>query len=98
MKKFNIGCCRECLNTLYGLKLEPKNCVYEMYPGICSHCGMPRNVVTRLKKGARVAVAFGFLRSGKKQKPSPTQTAAINIAETNGGNNSFLASIESEDK
>lgn len=38
--------CRECINGKYGLRLSRKDCQYWMYPGLCSHCGEVRNIVT----------------------------------------------------
>ena len=40
--------CRRCLNKFYGVKLLPKDCLYE-YHYVCPGCGEEHHIVSGLK-------------------------------------------------
>ena len=39
------GCCRQCINEIYGLHLRRKDVLIYVYPKRCSRCGQVKNVV-----------------------------------------------------
>lgn len=39
------GCCRQCINEIYGLNLTRKDVLIYMYPKKCSRCGQVKNIV-----------------------------------------------------
>ena len=63
--KYATGFCRECFNQDYGLKLVSKDCVYEIYPCVCTKCNRAKNVVINLHRKARILLALGFKRAKK---------------------------------
>ncbi|MBR6400701.1 MAG: hypothetical protein IKS17_05705 [Firmicutes bacterium] len=47
--------CRNCINRLYGARLERTDCIYdEPYPRKCARCGEMRNIVTGLTLGGKI--------------------------------------------
>ena len=66
--KYNSGFCRECFNEEYGLNLVSKDCVYEIYPCVCTKCNEAKNVVINLHKKAKFLVSLGFKHAKKKKK------------------------------
>ena len=40
--------CRRCIRRAYRVDLLPKDCVYAHFPGVCSCCEEPHNLVTGL--------------------------------------------------
>jgi len=55
--KGELSCsCRSCLNRKYGLKLQPKDCIYEHYPYVCPKCGEVKNIVKNIKLLRRLFV------------------------------------------
>ena len=63
--KYKTGFCRQCFNEEYGLNLISKDCVYEIYPCVCTKCNEAKNVVINLHTRARVLLALGFRRAKK---------------------------------
>ena len=45
--------CRECLNRIYRLALERRDCLYLPYPEQCSACGEIRNIVADISRSKR---------------------------------------------
>ena len=48
--------CRECLNKKYGLRLRPKNCIYENYPHMCHECREVKNIVCEIRFIKRIVL------------------------------------------
>ena len=53
------GMCRKCINRLFGLNLQPKDCVYLYYPHPCGSCGGVENLVVRIHRISRFKLLFG---------------------------------------
>lgn len=65
--KYKSGLCRECFNEEYGLNLISKDCLYEIYPCVCTKCNEAKNVVINLRRKARFLIRLGFKRAKKKK-------------------------------
>ena len=50
--------CRDCLNRKLGTSLEPKDCMYDLYPHVCSSCGQLRNIVVDLAIKTKMKLLF----------------------------------------
>ncbi|MDY5577525.1 MAG: hypothetical protein SPF70_08705 [Lachnospiraceae bacterium] len=60
LKRNNLGnYCRSCLNKMYHLNLETKDCVYMEYKYECRKCKTVQNIVLDIKKMSRYKLLFG---------------------------------------
>ena len=48
--------CRSCMNDAYGIRLEPNNCRYLMYPAVCYRCGKVKNIVSDIAPFKRMKI------------------------------------------
>ena len=46
--------CRGCINEEYHVHLSPKECEYEMYPGLCPRCKQMKNIVCGLRINGKI--------------------------------------------
>lgn len=70
-KAFGGRICRYCINSLYGMKLERKNCRYVKYSDICPACKERKHIVKRL-------TPVGYLKGiGKKRLPEDGNTNSL---------------------
>lgn len=46
--------CRHCIKKRYKVDLRPEDCIYAHFPGNCSCCKEPHNLVTGLKLSGRL--------------------------------------------
>ena len=54
-KKYGHNICRRCINREYHVHLRHSDCQYgNPFPGLCSCCGQPNNLVTGLKATGRL--------------------------------------------
>lgn len=54
LKKDLGNICRVCLNKKYGLNLQPKHCIYDIYPGLCGECNNVKNIVRDIHFSKRI--------------------------------------------
>lgn len=50
--------CRKCISRVYGVKLFPKDCIYEDYPQMCSHCKKVNNIVAGFSFSGKLKMMF----------------------------------------
>lgn len=65
-ESINAGYCRSCLNTCYGIHLEPSDCLYYYYPAECYCCKKMSNILADIRPSSR----FKLIRAHKKFTPS----------------------------
>lgn len=59
LKKNGLGvCCRTCLNQMYHMRLQSKDCNYIAYKYTCGKCGEMQNIVADIRKMSRYKVFF----------------------------------------
>ena len=46
--------CRRCIRKRYNVDLQPEDCVYAHFPGECSCCGIPHNLVVGLRLSGKL--------------------------------------------
>lgn len=59
--KEDIGCCcRECLNEEHGINLSSGDCLYFMYPAVCTRCKEVKHIVTGVRLSKKIKLFLGF--------------------------------------
>lgn len=53
--------CRQCINKLYHLNLQPYDCKYFFYPTTCSSCMDVCNIITGLTVTGRLKLLWASL-------------------------------------
>ena len=48
--------CRNCLNEKHAIGLQPKDCIYAMYPEMCCRCGQMKNIVSEIRFYKRLKI------------------------------------------
>ncbi len=50
--------CRRCINARYHVSLEPKDCSYALYKGICKTCGEMHHIVNSFSFFGKLKMLF----------------------------------------
>ena len=62
--------CRRCIRKCYRVNLLPEDCIYAHFPGECSCCGEPHNLVIGLRLSGRIKL---WRKRVKKKKNEGTE-------------------------
>ena len=49
----DFGYCRNCLNAMYDLQLQRKDCIYNPYPAPCEKCKKVSNIPGSIRISSR---------------------------------------------
>lgn len=56
----NMGAvvCRRCICRIYGVRLEPKDCIYDEFPQRCTYCKQMHNIVSGFSLSGKLKMMF----------------------------------------